>query len=113
MNFQITGIHFTNTSAFVLTGRNKENSKFYIRPKSDYEREQELGENGFVGSNLNEGVREESKIIEMMESGKKFYTHINKEFTPVTIVNGNLKSIKNGTTKDNISELPIAKICSI
>lgn len=108
---KITGIRFTDTSAFVLTARNKENSKFYIRPKADYEREIELGENGFVNSNFNEGVREESTIIEMIESGKDFFTHIDNEFTPVKVVSGNLKSVKNGTTKDNIGELPISSIC--
>ncbi len=107
---KITGIRLTNTSSFVLLSRNKENSKFFIKPKSDYERLLELGENAFVTSPF-EGVKDESKIIEMIESGKDFFTHIDNEFTPVTVVSGNLKSIKNGTTKDNIGELPISSIC--
>lgn len=102
---------FTDTSSFVLTARNKENSRFYIRPKADFLRERELPKGELVISNGNEGVREESDIISMIDSGKKFFTHLDDEFTDVTVVSGNLKSVKNGTTKDNIEELPVASIC--
>jgi len=105
-------ITFTDTSAFVLIARNKENSRFYLRPKADIVKEIENGPDYKVFSQMVEGVYEESKIIEMLEKGTEFFTQLNNEFIPVTVVSGNLKSIKNGTTKDNIDELSIAQICN-
>jgi hypothetical protein len=109
MSFKIT---FTDASAFVLIARNKENSRFYARPKADIIKEMENGAGYQVFSQMAEGVYEESKIIDMIGKGTDFFTHEGKEFTPVTIVDGNLRSIKNGTTKDNINELSIAEICN-
>lgn len=109
MSFKIT---LTDTSAFVLTARNKDNSKFYIRPKADIIKEIENGNGYHVFSQTAEGVYEEATIINMIEKGKDFFTHLDNEFTPVRVVNGNLKSIKNETTKDNINELSISEICN-
>lgn len=67
-----------------------------------------MGRGGLVISTGAEGPRTESEITNMIAVGKKFYTHSDDEFTPVSVVDGNLKSIKNGTTKDNIGTLPIA-----
>ena len=110
--FKITGIKLTDLSAFVLTARNKDNSEFYIRPKSDFERELELkekNENAIVFSTANEGIKKESEIIEMIDSGIKFYTfnEDDKTFTEVIIVSENIKSINNKTQEDNIEKLPI------
>jgi hypothetical protein len=35
-------IILTDLSSFVITGRNENNSVFYIRPKSDFETEQKM-----------------------------------------------------------------------
>jgi len=40
-------------------------------------------------------------------SKSKFYTYFNNSYTDVVIVNENIKSIPNGTTKDNLKELPV------
>ena len=103
-------ITFTDTSAFVLTGRNSDNSKFYIRPKADIIRENEgrkISNDFIVISTMNEGVKEENKIIGMINNGVNFYTMYEEEFTEVNIVDGNLKSVSNDSTIDNIVNLPI------
>lgn len=106
MNMRII---LTDTSAFVVTSRNNDNSEFYIRPKADFERELELGKGGIVMSNFNEGWREESTIIEMINSGKKFYTYnySDKIFTEIIEVDGHIKSVSNETDVDNIGTLPL------
>ncbi len=105
----ITGISLTNTSSFVLTGRNKRNSIFYIRPKEDFIKElknKESGNKNLVISTI-EGFEQESKIIEMIKSGKNFFTYFDGGFTEVKIVNNQLKSVRNSTKEDNIGKLPI------
>lgn len=114
-NFEITKINLTDLSAFVLTSRNEKNSEFYIRPKSDFERELELlkentdkNNTPFVYS-VSEGIAKEDEIIKMMKDGIKFYTYnySNGTFTEVIEVGGNIKSKSNGTDVDNIGKLPI------
>ena len=98
-------ITLTDASAFVITRRNEANSIFYIRPKADVVKEIENKSQAFsFGA---EGFYPENEIIEMINKGKKFYTHLNNEFTEVIAVNNNIKSIPNNTTADNISKLPI------
>jgi hypothetical protein len=114
---EITGIGFTNTSKFVLTARNEKNSMFYIRPKSDFERELELikentekDKHPFVSS-PSEGIKSEKEIIESMDDGIKFYTYnyLNETFTEVMEIDGNIKSKANETDIDNIGKLPLLK----
>lgn len=92
----------TDTTKFVLTARNKDNSKFYARPKSDLIKEQE--NNTLVISTV-EGVFSKKEIIAQIENGIQFFTHINKIFTEVIVVDGNLKTVANETTEDNIEKL--------
>lgn len=106
---EITGIRLTDASAFVITFRNEDNSEFYIRPKSDFERELELEKGKIVYSAMHEGVKEEKIIMEMMKSGIKFYTYnySDKTFTDVVEVDGNIKSLLNETKEDDINNLPL------
>jgi hypothetical protein len=112
---EITGIRLTNASAYVIIFRNKDNSSFYIRPKSDFERELELIEANEdeevrpIVTSTTEGWKFETTIITMIGKGIKFYTYNfeNKTFTEVTVVDGNIKSIANETDNDNISNLPL------
>ena len=103
--FYPLNISLTDTSEFVITLRNKNCDMFYIRPKSDIVKEQ--NNKTTVISTL-QGVISEREIIEMIESGIKFYTKCDGSFTEVVVVDGNLKSYKNDTTEDNIRSLPIA-----
>lgn len=112
---EIIGISLTDTSAFVITFRNEDNSKFYIRPKSDFERELVLMEENqdkdrrpYVISPL-DGVEDELTIIEMINNGVKFYTYNNEDetFTNIIEVDGHIKSESNETDIDNIMNLPI------
>lgn len=96
-------ITLTDTSEYVITGRNEDLSAFYIRSKSDFEKEMKNGSS--VVSFSTEGCYTESDIINMM-SKSKFYTYFNNSYTDV-IVDENIKSIPNGTTKDNLKELPV------
>lgn len=105
-------IVLTDTSSFVITARNEENSRFYIRPKADFIREMEGQKEDprfIVVSTGNERFINESEIIEMIGNGTKFYTYSESEnsFTDIEIVNENIKTVKNNTTKDNIENLPI------
>jgi hypothetical protein len=102
---KIMNITFTDVTAFVLTFRNKANNKFYIRPKSDILREEENKKS--VISMMNEGVFDESNIIERINNGTKFYTYSDGNFTEVTVVENNLKTVKNLLITDNILELPL------
>lgn len=97
-------ITLTDTSEYVITGRNEDLSSFYIISKSDFEKEIKNG--SLVVSFSTEGCYSESDIIKMM-SKSKFYTHSNNTYTDVIIVNDNIKSVPNGTTKDNLKELPV------
>ena len=103
-------ITLTDTSEFVLISRNSDNSKFYIRPKSDIIREnegQKTSKYFMVISSTYKGVIYENKIIQMINNGVKIYTMDGDEFTEVFVVDGNLKSISNNTDMDNIVKLPI------
>lgn len=107
----ITRIILTDASAFVITARSKNNSEFYIRSKNDFERElelKELNENAVVISTT-EGMYSESDIINMINSGKGFYTYCysDKSFTEIDVVNDNIRSIANETKEDNIQKLPL------
>lgn len=79
-------------------------SAFYIRSKYDFEKEMKNG--SLVVSFATEGFYSESDIINMM-SKSKFYTYFNNSYTDVILVNENIKSIPNGTTKDNLKELSV------
>lgn len=103
-NIHMISITLTDTSEYVITGRNEDLSSFYIRSKSDFEKEMKNG--SLVVSFATEGCYSESDIINMM-SKSKFYTYFNNSYTDVILVNGNIKSIPNGTTKDNLKELSI------
>ena len=103
---------------FVLTARNKTNSAFYIRPKSDFEREMFRDERNGVIYPPNyvapihplEGFFPESEIVRMMERGFTFWTFNSeaREFTPVRVSRGiHISSKKNRSKTDNISSLPI------
>jgi hypothetical protein len=96
-------ITLTVNPDFIITGRNEDSNMFYIRPKNDFEKE--LLNETIVVSSI-EGIYSEKKIIEMMD-GSNFYTHFNNSFTDVNESEGNIKSVPNGTTKDNIHSLPI------
>lgn len=97
-------IKLTDTYSFVITGRNKNNSSFYIRPKSDFETERKNGT--YVISTV-EGFKTEDFIINQINLGTEFYTFSDCDFTIVKIVDNQLKSYKNETTIDNIGELPV------
>jgi hypothetical protein len=103
---------------FLLTARNKENSAFYIRPKSEFEREMFSDKrNGMVYPpnyvapvHPQEGFFPEDEIIRMMERGFTFWTFNSeaREFTPVRVSKGkHITSKKNRSKTDNISSLPI------
>lgn len=96
-------LSITDTSSYVIRGRNKDLSKFYIQSKLDFEKEIK---NGSLVISTTEGCYLESHIINMM-SESKFYTHNNGTFTDVKLVDGNIKSVPNGTTKDNLENLPV------
>lgn len=105
-------ITLINTSIFVLIGRNENNSAFYIKPKVNFEREiiLENSENSVISTI--EGIKSESAIVEMIQSGIEFYTY-NKEletFTKVIVVDGHVKTVANETETDNIVKLPILSI---
>jgi len=107
-------IALINTNTFVLTRRNKNNSKFYIIPKDSFESELKHISNFKTGevwlsTSIAEGLIDELTIIDKIKTGVMFYTYCStdKTFTNVTIVDGNIKSIKNGTTEDNIVNLPL------
>lgn len=114
-NMEMTGIISTNTSKFLITFRNEDNSKFYIRPKSDFERELILIEENQdkdkqpIVTSPHEGVKDESEIIEMINSGTKFYTYNyeDKTFTKIVEVDGHIKTESNETDVDNIDKLPL------
>jgi hypothetical protein len=98
----------TERSGFLITARNSDNSKFYVRPKSAYLREKELGEGAFVGGGSSEGMVAESSIIEMIEDGKEFFTvNDDDEFTVVIAVDGHIRTIANDTEVDNIGSLSV------
>lgn len=103
-NVHMISITLTDTSEYVITARNEDLSVFYIRSKSDFEKEMKNGSS--VVSFATEGCYTESDIINMM-SKSKFYTYFNNSYTDVVIVNANIKSIPNGTTKDNLKGLPV------
>ena len=114
-NLEITKIRLTNGNEFVITARNEDNSMFYIRPKSDFERELELlkenedeDKQPIVISPI-EGLKNEEEIIKMMGNGVKFYTynHLDETFTEVIEVDSNIKTESNETDVDNIGKLPI------
>lgn len=97
-------ILFTKLSEFVIILRNSDNNKFWIRPKSDAIIERA---NNSVVTSIYEGIVTEDEIIEMINKGTSFYTQNDDLFTPVVIVDNNIKSYRNGTTEDNIGALPI------
>jgi len=100
-------ISLTNTESFVITGRNKDNSLFYIRPKENFIKETESEGKKLVISTLNEGFVEEQEIIKKINSGVEFYTYFNNSFTNVIIVDEQIKTEKNNVTEDNIENLPV------
>jgi hypothetical protein len=102
----------------ILTARNKSNSVFYVRPKSDFEKEMfsdgrkgpARPKNYVAPIHPFEGFREEHEIIELMNIGFTFWTFNleAREFTPVRVSKGkHLVSKKNRSKTDNISSLPI------
>lgn len=108
-------ITINTTNEFLLTFRNKDNSKFYIRPKNDHIKEIESNDPNFVCiSAMLEGIKTESEIIQMMKNNNsKFYTYnkINNTYTEVIYdKNNELKSICNETKIDNIANLSLLKI---
>lgn len=83
----------------LITKRNKSNSKFEI-----------IVINGDL--KFPRGKMKEASIIFAIEKGYLFYTAKKaikdiEELTDVIVVNGHIKSVPNGTTTDNIGELPI------
>ncbi len=97
----------TNIQEFVLTYRNKDNSAFCIKPKSDFEIEEKGGK--VIISKKGGGCYKESDLIKMMngENGIKLYTYFDNTYTDVTVVSGHLKSISNKTKEDNIGKLEL------
>lgn len=102
----------SNLSSFVITHRNEDNSKFFIRPKSDFERELILKKedvNSIILS-IHQGSKKESDIINMMNDGDTFYTYniSDDNYTKVNVIhNDNIKTNPNRTKLDNIENLPI------
>jgi hypothetical protein len=109
------GIH-----ELVLTARNKKNSIFYFRPKVEFEAdvfanaenqpEIKTIRNRDLFLSPFEGFMNEEEIISMMGSGFIFWTFnpVDRNFTPIEIKGGHLRSPRNKTKADNISSLPIA-----
>lgn len=99
-------ISLSNTSMYVITAKNTTNSRFYIRPKIDFENE--IKNKSLVVSFSNEGAIDESNIINMISLTKLFFTYDpnHKEYTEVNVINGQLKSVSNTTKVDNIVNLP-------
>ena len=104
----MTNITSKTSAGYVLIARNENNTEFYLRTRSDFEREMETGAGGFI-INTSDGVRTEKEVVNMIVDGKKCYTYsaVDKTFTAVTVVDENIKSVKNKTTLDNIASLPL------
>lgn len=110
------GIH-----ELVLTARNKKNSIFYFRPKVEFEADTFANIENHPGVKHTrsrdlflspfEGFMNEEEIILMMGSGFIFWTFnpVGRNFTPIEIKGGHLRSLRNKTKTDNISSLPIAE----
>lgn len=97
-NSNIMKISITNTQEYVIIGRNQSLSAFYIKPKSDFEKE--IENYSEVISSI-EGCYSESGVINMM-SKSKFYTYSSSSYTKVIVVGSHIKSTPNGTTVDNL-----------
>jgi hypothetical protein len=100
-------INLTNISEYLITARNNNFSIFYIRPKSDFEKDIKNETTNI--SFQNEGLCSKIDIINMMKKSK-FYTYFNNSYTEVIKVEENIKSYPNNSTKDNLEELPILNI---
>lgn len=104
MSLHMAKVRFSDTRAFVITGRNRDNTTFYLKPKSAFIWQTELAN---VVLSSNEGFEKESGIIEMIDKGIYFYTFLDGSFTEVKVVKGHLRTVGNNTEEDNILNLPI------
>lgn len=90
------------TKTYLITARNKENSKFSIRIIGTKETNRE-------GYKVTDEKKTEKEIIDMIGDGDKFNTinPTSDTLSPVITVEGDVKSKANQTKLDNISHLPI------
>jgi len=97
-------------SQYVITARNRENSKFHIIEKKWFRSFVcRLAIIKLICYKIMKDVKDEEVIIEMMKNGDEFHTYnkLDKSFTDVVVVNDHIKTSNNNNVEDNISYLPI------
>jgi hypothetical protein len=92
---------------YVLICRNNKNSKFKIIRK-EYHEDNDIRKIIQQRIIFCDEIYSELEIIAKINKNDIFYTYFDEVYSLVTVdINEELKSVSNGTNKDNILELPI------